>query len=134
MATLPELVCEECGNAASDLTDCGAICDDCADEIKSSDGSVESKVVSGWSRRPLEDASGSIPPSDGLSGDIGKDALAGIAQAVKPAQPAARNRRIPEQPETAYSSDRQVAGLAPGPSEENVAHLVSRPDRASEGK
>jgi hypothetical protein len=79
-------------------------------------GSVESKVVSGWSGRPLEHASRSILPTDGLSRDTGRRyALAGIAQAVKSAQPTASNRRIPEQPEAAHATDGQVAGFAPGP-------------------
>lgn len=86
-------------------------------EFTKSRGSVESKVVRGGSRRPLEHASGSIPSSDGLSGKTGKDALAGIPKGVKSAQPTARNRRNPEKPETAYSTDRQVAGVASGPRE-----------------
>jgi len=81
------------------------------------DAKLKRKWVSGWSRRPPEHASRSIPPSDGLSGETGQDALAGIAHAVKSAQPTVSNDRIPEQPETAYAANGQVAGVAPGPSE-----------------
>ncbi|MCB1394269.1 MT-A70 family methyltransferase, partial [Nitrobacter sp.] len=80
-----------------------------------SDSGVESKT-GGASRCPLEHASGTAS-QDKPAEATGNDALADIAQAVKPAQPAVSYDRISEQPETAYSTDRQIAGVASSLSE-----------------
>ena len=98
----------------------------------SSDGCVESKT-GGPGRCPSEHASGAASQGEAAEA-TGKDALAGIAQAVKPAQPAASDRRIPDQPQTAYSADRQVAGVAPGPSEAvHLVHITTTKAQAASG-